>query len=89
MLQQIVNEIKTGGFLSPWLVGPAVSLLLVMILLSMKTSILALIRAFLGRHKTFAWAESLIEGLSPALTIAILGGRSRSARPHSSTLAQI
>ena len=74
MLQQIVNEIKTGGFLSPWLVGPAVSLLLVMILLSMKTSILALIRAYLGRHRSFVWAESLIEGLSPALTIAILAG---------------
>jgi small-conductance mechanosensitive channel len=74
MFQQMVNELKTDGFLSPWLVGPAVFLLSVMILLSVKKSILALIRSYLARHTSWVWVESLIEALSPALTIAILAG---------------
>jgi small-conductance mechanosensitive channel len=74
MLQQIVNEIKTDGFFSPWIVGPAIFLLSVIILLSVKKSIIALIRGYLARHTSWVWMESLLEALSPALTIAILAG---------------
>src|SRR6201988_3434594 len=72
MLQQAVNQIKTGGLLSPWIVGPAMFLLSVIILLSVKKSIIALIRSYLARRASWVWMESFIEALSPALTIATL-----------------
>jgi small-conductance mechanosensitive channel len=72
MVPQILNQITISDFLSPWVVTPFLSLLAVFILLASKKLILALVRGYVAERASLAWAESLIEALSPALTIAIL-----------------
>jgi small-conductance mechanosensitive channel len=74
MLQQILNEIGTSQFLSPWVVGPLVFIVSVSILLALKRLILALVHGYVAKHASLAWAESLIDALSPAATIAIVAG---------------
>src|SRR5262249_11502076 len=74
MLQQISEGIRNGGLLSPWLIAPAIFFLSVIALLILKKSILVAFRAHIAGRASWAWAESLIEALSPALTIAIFAG---------------
>src|SRR5215470_14397257 len=72
MLQQIHNEIANGHFFSPWVLAPLIVLLSVSVLLALKKGLLALVRGYIAQRSSLAWAESLIEALSPALTIAVL-----------------
>src|SRR5262249_16011095 len=44
----------------------------VMVLLALKKSILALVRSYIAGRKRLSWAESLMDALSPALTVAIV-----------------
>jgi small-conductance mechanosensitive channel len=74
MLQQILEGIRNSGFLSPWLIAPAVFLLSMIVLLALKKSILAFVRAQVAERASWVWAESLIEALSPALTVAMFAG---------------
>jgi hypothetical protein len=72
MLPQILNQVTISDFLSPWVIAPLLFLLAIFILLVSKKSILAPVRGYVAQRACLAWAESLIEALSPALTIAIL-----------------
>src|SRR5262249_44338029 len=71
MLQQISEGIRNSAYLSAWLIAPAAFFLSVMVMIALQKSILALVRSFLAGRKRLAWAESLMDALSPALTIAI------------------
>jgi small-conductance mechanosensitive channel len=59
--------------LSPWMVGPVVALLWLVILLPIKKTALARTRNYLGRIR-WAWTEILIDALSPTLTLIVLAG---------------
>jgi small-conductance mechanosensitive channel len=72
MLQQLLAQIRTGGFLSPWLIGPVVFLLSIVVLLAFKNLILAVFRRYVAQRASLAWSDSFIEALSPALTIVIV-----------------
>jgi len=74
MLQQIIEEIRNSSFLSPWLIAPSIFFLSVIVLLIMKKSTLAIVRARVAGHTSWVWAETFIEALSPALTVAIFAG---------------
>jgi small-conductance mechanosensitive channel len=60
--------------LSPWLVGPVIFVLWVAVLLLLKKWILSVIRSYLEGRTSLVWADSLVEAMSPALTVAILAG---------------
>ncbi|MBV8135859.1 MAG: mechanosensitive ion channel [Deltaproteobacteria bacterium] len=72
MLQQLLVQIRNGGILSPWVIGPAVFLLSIAILLAFKNLVLAVFRRYIAQRASLAWADSFIEALSPALTIVIV-----------------
>src|SRR5262249_40918905 len=72
MLQQISEGLGNSAYLSAWLIAPAAFFLSVMVLLALKTSILGLVRSSLAGRKRLSWAESLMDALSPALTVAIV-----------------
>jgi small-conductance mechanosensitive channel len=72
MLQQLLDQIRTGGFLSPWVIGPAVFLFSIVILLVLKNLTLAVFHRYIAQRASLAWADSFIEALSPALTIVVV-----------------
>jgi len=74
MLQQISEGIRNSSFLSPWIIAPTIFLLSIVVLLLIKKSALAIVRARIAEHANWIWAETLIEALSPALTVGILAG---------------
>ena len=74
MFQQISENLKASGFLSAWIIGPMVFVLWTVLLLAVKKWILAITRRYVAQHKTWVWAELLIDALPPAITIAILAG---------------
>src|SRR6516225_3756502 len=77
MLQQISEGIRNSNFLSflsPWLIAPMIFFLSVIVLLVLKKSILAVFHAHVAGHTSWVWAETMIEALSPALTVAIFAG---------------
>ena len=69
-LQELVNRVPV----SPWIVGPAVAVLWVAILLSLKNTLLARTRRYLAGRSNWAWVDSLIEALGPTLSIIIVAG---------------
>jgi small-conductance mechanosensitive channel len=74
MLQRLADEIKTSVLLSAWIVGPVVFLVWVVFLFALKKRILATTGHYLARHRSWAWADSLLDALSPAINIAIFAG---------------
>src|SRR5262245_27944839 len=74
MLQQVAEGIRNSNFFSPWLIAPTIFFLSVIVLLILKKSVLAVVRGHIVRHGSWVWAETLIEALSPALTVAIFAG---------------
>ena len=70
LLQDFVNKIP----LSPWVVGPAIAVLWLVILLSVKKAILGRSHRYLGGRTNWAWVESLIEALGPTVSIIIVAG---------------
>lgn len=65
-----VNQIP----LSPWIIGPVIALLWLAILLPLKKAILARSHRYFGGRTHWAWAESLMEALGPAITILVVAG---------------
>jgi small-conductance mechanosensitive channel len=74
MLRQISDALEVSVDLSPWVIGIAAFVLWTIILLAAKKSLLAIARGYLVRHTTWTWAESLIDEVSPAATVAIFAG---------------
>jgi hypothetical protein len=72
MIPYLIQQIKNPMLISPWIVGPIIFLLWVLILFQLKRWILRTIRSYLTGRTNWIWAESLIEALSPALSITIL-----------------
>ncbi len=70
MLQKAIAVIP----LSPWVLGPVVASLWLLILLPSKKLVLARIQHYLASRTHWAWAESLIDAMSPALTLIVLAG---------------
>jgi small-conductance mechanosensitive channel len=73
-MPQFLNNIQLQMIFSPWVVGPVVVLLCSAVLLRVKKWTLAVIRRKLSGHSSWLWAESLVEALSPALSIVIVAG---------------
>src|SRR5438552_2318308 len=74
MFSSSVSNLIDAIPLSPWLVGPVIFVLWVAVLLFLKKWILSVIRGFLEGRTSLLWADSLVEAISPALTVAILAG---------------
>ena len=72
IILHLIQQIKNPIVISPWIVGPIIFLLWVLILFRLKRWILRTIRSYLTGRTNWIWAESLIEALSPALSITIL-----------------
>ena len=72
MILHLIQQIKNPMVISPWIVGPIIFLLWVLILFRLKRWILRTIRSYLAGRTNWICAESLIESLSPALSITIL-----------------
>ena len=71
IIATLVKHLTLASALSPWVIGPAVSLLWIIVLLSLKNRVLGLIRRRLGgRH--WVWADAFFEALAPAVTVAVL-----------------
>jgi hypothetical protein len=60
--------------LSPWVVGPVIALLWLVILLPIKKTALARTHHYLADRTHWVWADSLIDALSPTLTLIVLAG---------------
>jgi len=69
-LQNFIGSIP----LSPWVVGPVIALLWLLILLPIKKTILARTHHYLAGRSHWVWADSLINALSPTLTLIVLAG---------------
>src|SRR2546428_11445952 len=74
MFQRFADEMKTSVLLSAWIVGPVVFVVWIVVLFAVKKRILAITRHYRARHRSWVWADSLIDALSPAINIAILAG---------------
>jgi small-conductance mechanosensitive channel len=72
MIPYLIHQIKNPMGISPWIVGPIVFLLWMLVLFRLKQWILGRIRGYLMGRTNWLWVESLIEALSPALSITIL-----------------
>jgi len=65
------QNFKYGTVLSPWIIGPVVFVLWILVLLTVKRSLLRWVRKRLARHATLIWADALVDAMSPVLTIAV------------------
>jgi small-conductance mechanosensitive channel len=74
MFSSSVSNLIDAIPLSPWIVGPMIFVLFVAVLLLLKKWILKVIRGLLEGRTSLIWADSLVEAMSPALTVAILAG---------------
>ena len=66
----LVNKIP----LSPWVLGPAVAVLWLVILLPAKKTILSRSQRYLAGRTNWAWVEALIDALRPTISIIIVAG---------------
>src|SRR5689334_1108912 len=74
MIAQFLQNFTGAIPLSPWVVGPVIALLWLVILLLIKKTALARTRHYLAGRTHWVWADSLIDALSPALTLIVLAG---------------
>lgn len=66
------RHLTVHSALSPWVIGPAICILWILILLSLKNRILRVIRRRLDGHRNWIWADSFLYALAPATTVVIL-----------------
>jgi small-conductance mechanosensitive channel len=69
-VQELVNAIPV----SPWVVGPVIALVWLGVLLPARKTLLARGHRYLQGRTHWAWADSLIEALSPASGLIIIAG---------------
>ncbi|HKE26264.1 MAG TPA: hypothetical protein VKB88_28100, partial [Bryobacteraceae bacterium] len=55
------QNFKYGTVLSPWIIGPVVFVLWILVLLTVKRSLLRWVRKRLARHATLIWADALVD----------------------------
>ena len=66
------RHLTVQSALSPWVIGPVICILWIVILLSLKNRILRLIRRRLDGRRNWVWADSFLYALAPATTVVIL-----------------
>jgi hypothetical protein len=66
------RHLTVHSALSPWVIGPAICILWIVILPSLKNRILRLIRRRLDGRHNWVWADSFLYALAPATTVVIL-----------------
>src|SRR5271167_1879381 len=59
------------ALLLPWVVGPAVFVLWIILLPIIKSAVFAIIRRRLAKRPQLAWAGAMLAAMSPAITILI------------------
>ncbi len=74
MIPRFLQNLVSGIPLSPWLIGPVIALLWLVILLPIKRMALAGTQRYLAGRTHWAWADSLLDALSPTLTIIAFAG---------------
>jgi small-conductance mechanosensitive channel len=74
MISQFLHSFIGAILLSPWVVGPVIALLWLVILLPIKKTALARTHHYLARRTHWVRADSLIDALSPTLTLIVLAG---------------
>jgi small-conductance mechanosensitive channel len=74
MIPQFLQNFIGAIPLSPWVVGPVIALLWLVILLPIKKTALARTHNYLARRPHWVRADSLIDALSPTLTLIVLAG---------------
>src|SRR5215831_2330237 len=74
MIPQFLQNFIDAVPLSPWVVGPVIALLWLVILLPIKKTALARTHNYLARRTHWVRADSLIDALSPTLTLIVLAG---------------
>jgi small-conductance mechanosensitive channel len=65
------RHLSLNSALSPWVIGPALCVIWIVILLSVKSRVLRLIQRRLDGRRHWVWADSLIYALAPAVTLII------------------
>src|SRR5690242_10396810 len=73
-LQNVFHDLVNNILLSPWVLGPAVVVLWLVILLPAKKKILSRSRRYLAGRTNWAWVEALIDALGPTISIIIVAG---------------
>jgi small-conductance mechanosensitive channel len=66
------RHLSLNSALSPWVIGPVICLIWIVVLLSLKSRILRLIQRRLDGRRNWVWADSFIYALAPAVTLIIL-----------------
>ena len=74
MISQFLHSFIGAIPLSPWVVGPVIALLWLVILLPIKKTALARTHHYLARRTRWVRVDSLIDALSPTLTLIVLAG---------------
>jgi small-conductance mechanosensitive channel len=74
VITQFLQEAVSGILLSPWVIGPVIALLWLVILLPAKKMALARTHRYLAGRTHWVWADILIDALSPSLTLIVLAG---------------
>jgi small-conductance mechanosensitive channel len=74
MIPQYLQNLSSEIPLSPWMIGPVIALLWLLVLLPLKKAVLARSHRYLAGRTHWAWADSLIDALSPTLTIVVIAG---------------
>jgi small-conductance mechanosensitive channel len=72
LITAFVKHLTLATALSPWVIGPVISLLWIIVLLSLQNRLLGLIRRRLDGRRNWVWADAFFDSLAPAVTIAIL-----------------
>jgi small-conductance mechanosensitive channel len=73
-LQNVFHDLVSNIPLSPWVLGPAVVVLWLVILLPAKKKILSRSHRYLAGRTNWAWVEALIDALGPTISIIIVAG---------------
>jgi small-conductance mechanosensitive channel len=73
-MARLLENLKYVTMPSPWIIGPLVFVLWILVLLTVKRSLLRSIKKRLAGNASLIWANAVVEAMSPTLTIAIWVG---------------
>jgi small-conductance mechanosensitive channel len=71
IMSAMLHHLRYQTAVSPWVIGPVVFVLWIVILPYAKRRFLSALKTRLAGHRTLVWADALIDAMSPALTVGI------------------
>lgn len=74
MSPQFIRSLISNIPVSPWIVGPVAAGLWIAVLLPAKNWILRTLRGYVAERTSWAWADAMIEALSPAVSVLVIAG---------------